>query len=154
MCAAPAWLATLLDDEHLGPAEEFLGAMTADTKVSRVVLPVFFGQTDACLTYRRGFETMCELNPQVGKELTPIAASPPIVACFYVFRKNYHNPSREKFIKLHTTLLSSPAGRQIATLFQFDELTVRDASCLATGLSVLDRAERIHTRLTAGGRKG
>jgi phosphonate transport system substrate-binding protein len=154
MCVAPAWLSTVLDAERLGPAEGFLGAMTWDTKVSRVVLPVFFGQAEACLTSKRGFGVMCELNPQVAKDLTAIAASPLLVTCFYAFRKNYRDPNRERFFNLHKTLLSGAAGRQLATLFQFDELTVRDSSCLASSLSILDKAERVHTKLAPGGRKG
>jgi len=49
MCAAPAWLETLLDDERLGVADAFFGSITAETKISRVVLPVFFDQADACI---------------------------------------------------------------------------------------------------------
>jgi phosphonate transport system substrate-binding protein len=154
MCVAPAWLSTILDEERLGPAEAFWASMTWDTKVSRVVLPVFFGQADACLTSKRGFGVMCELNPQVARNLTVLANSPVVVTCFYAFRKNYHDPNRERFFNLHRTLLSGAAGRQLATLFQFDELMVRDSSCLASSLSILDRAERIHTKLVPGGRKG
>lgn len=154
MCVAPAWLSTIVDDERLGSAEGFFGPMTWDSKVSRVVLPVFFGQADACLTSKRGFGVMCELNPQVAKDLTAIAVSPLVVTCFYAFRKNYHDLNRERFFSVHKTLLSSAAGRQLATLFQFDELTVRDSSCLASSLSILDRAERIRTKSAPGGRKG
>jgi phosphonate transport system substrate-binding protein len=154
MCVAPAWLATLLDEEQLGPAETFFGRITLETKISRVVLPVFFDQAEACIASKRGFEMMCELNPQVARSLTAIAASATLVTGFYAFRKNYRSSSRERFIDLHKTLLSSAAGRQLATLFQIEELAVRDTSCLASSLSILDKAERIHTRVTAGGRRG
>jgi phosphonate transport system substrate-binding protein len=152
MCVAQPWLSTLLDEGHLGSPEAFFGSVTSDTKVSRVVLPVFFGQADACLTSKHGFETMCELNPQVAKDLVAIATSPWMVVSFYAFRKDYHNPSRQKFIRLHSTLLSSPAGRQLATLFQFDQLTLQDGSCLATALGVLEKAEHAHGRPAAGRR--
>jgi phosphonate transport system substrate-binding protein len=154
MCVAPAWLSTLLEEARLGSAEGFFASMTADAKVSRVVLPVFFGQADACLTSKRGFELMCELNPQVASNLTPLAASSLLVTCFYAFRKTYHGPNRERFFNLHNTLLSSAAGRQLATLFHFEELTIRDAGCLASSLGILDRVERLRTKLVPGGRKG
>jgi phosphonate transport system substrate-binding protein len=154
MCVADAWLSTILDEGHLGPSEQFFGSATADTKVSRVVLPVFFGQADACLTSKRGFDTMCELNPQVAKDLIAIASSPAMVVSFYVFHKNYHGVNRERFAKVYSGVRSSVSGRQLATLFQFDELTVRDGSCLASALSVLDTAERVRSRRGAGGRKG
>lgn len=154
MCVVPAWLATLLDEGQLGPAETFFGRIASDTKISRVVLPVFFGQADACIASRRGFEMMSELNPQVSRSLTAIAASATLVTCFYAFRKNYRSSTRESFINLHKTLLNSAAGRQLATLFQFDELTVRDTTCLVSSLSILDKAERVHNRLAPAGRKG
>jgi phosphonate transport system substrate-binding protein len=154
MCVADAWLTTILDEGHFGPSEQFFGSAITDTKVSRVVLPVFFGQADACLATKRGFDTMCELNPQVGKDLTVIASSPAMVVSFHAFRKNFHGASREKFSGVFFNLHSSAAGRQLATLFQFDDLTLRDGSCLASALGILDTAERARSRRGAGGRKG
>ena len=154
MCVAPAWLSTILDEEHFGPSEQFFGSMITDTKASRVVLPVFFGQADACLTTKRGFDTMCELNPQVAKDLTAIASSPAMVLCFYAFHKNYHGVNRERFVKALTGLRASVAGRQLATLFQFDEMAVADASCLAGALAILDAAERARGRRGPGSRRG
>lgn len=154
MCLAADWLSTILDEVHRGPAEQFFSSMSVDSKFSRVVLPVFFGQADACLTSKRGFETMCELNPQVARDLKVIASSPAMVLSFYVFRRNYHGPSRQKVIKAISGLRNTTAGQQLATLFQFDELTLRDASCLAPGLAILDAADRARDRRSTGGRKG
>jgi phosphonate transport system substrate-binding protein len=154
MCVAQAWLATLLEEEHPGSAEEFFGTVIPSGKISAVVLPVFFKQTDACVASRRGFEMMCELNPQIARELSAIAISPLLTTCFYAFRKGFHGATRDRFTSLHSTLLSGLAGKQLATLFQFDDLTVRDTSCVASSLSLLDRADRVHTRLTAAGHKG
>ena len=154
MCVADTWLSTILDEGHLGPSEQFFGSVITDTKVSRVVLPVFFGQADACLTSKRGFDTMCELNPQVGKDLATIASSPAMVLCFHAFRKNFRGVSREKFSGVFFNLRTSAAGRQLAMLFQFDDLTLRDGSCLASALRILDTAERVRNRQGAGSRKG
>jgi len=154
MCVAPAWLSTILDEGHYGPAEQFFGPVALDAKFSRVVLPVFFGQAEACLTTKRGFDTMCELNPQVFRDLRVLASSPPLAVIFYAFRKNYHSVQREKLIGALSNLCESSAGRQLATLFQFGELTVRDGSCLASALAILEAAERIRSRRGAGNRKG
>jgi phosphonate transport system substrate-binding protein len=154
MCLAAAWLSTILEEGHQGPAEQFFGSMVADAKFSRVVLPVFFGQADACLTTKRGFDTMCELNPQVSKDLKVIASSPLMVVNFYIFRKNCQSVNREKLIKAISSLPSTVAGRQLMTLFQFEDLGIRDASCLANALGVLDAADRARGQRGAGGRKG
>lgn len=154
MCVASAWLSMILEGSYSGPGDKFFAAAGSDTKVGRVVLPVFFGQADACVATKRGFESMCELNPQVARELKTIAASPGMVVNGYVFRRNYQSVYRERFVKALSGLRSTVAGRQIAMLFQFDELTLRDASCFAPALGVLDAADRIHSRRGAAGRKG
>lgn len=154
MCAAGAWLSAILDEAHFGPSEQFLGSVTTDTKVSRVVLPVFFGQTDACLTSKRGFDTMCELNPQVAKDLAVIASSPAMMVAFYIFHKNYRGVNRDKFARAYADLPNSAAGRQLATLFQFEGLIVKDIRCLAPALGVLAAADRARGKSGAGVRKG
>jgi len=154
MCVAPAWLFNLLAAGHFAPTEQFFSSVTSETKVSRVVLPVFFGQADACVTSKRGFDTMCELNPQVARELVPLASSPAMVVTFYIFHKNYRGLSRDRFAKVYADLPSSAAGRQLATFFQFENLVVHDAACLEPSLAILRTAE--HNRLHAGpaGRRG
>lgn len=152
MCVASAWMSTLLDAGHLGGSDQFFGTVTAENKISKVVLPVFFGQTDACLTSKRGFETMSELNPQVGKDLNAIASSPEMVVTFYVFHKNFHGAIREKFTKVYSNVRGDVSGRQLATLFQFEELVIKDAKCLAPALAVLDAAENIRGKAPAVGR--
>jgi phosphonate transport system substrate-binding protein len=154
MCVASAWLSTILDEGRFGSSDQFFGVVTTDTKASRVVLPVFFGQIDACLTTKRSLDTMGELNPQVAKDLTVIASSPAMLVTFYIFRKNYRGLSRESFAKVYSDLPATAAGRQIATLFQFESLVVKDIACLAPALAVLDSADRARGRRGAAGRKG
>ena len=81
-------------------------------------------------------------------------SSPPVTVSFYVFRKNYQSVAREKVIRAMSILRTSTAGQQIAALFQFDTLTVRDAGCLASAISILDAAERAGSRPGTGSRKG
>lgn len=154
MCVAPAWLLTVLEEGHYGPAAQFFGSITTDTRFSRVILPVFFGQVDACLTSKRGFDTMCELNPQVARELKVLVGSSAVVVDFYMFRKSYQSSMRDKVIRAISGLHNTASGQQLATLFHFGDLTVRDASCLTTALSILDRADRVRSRPQGGGRKG
>lgn len=152
-CLAAAWLSTVLEEHHLPQAEQFFGPVTTEGKFSRVVLPVFFGQVDACLTTQRGFETMRELNPQVGRELRVIAESPPLIVSFYIFRKNYRSAEKDRVIRAISGLRNSPDGQELATLFQFDALAVRDGSALTVTLGMLDAADRIRARQPAGGRR-
>jgi phosphonate transport system substrate-binding protein len=153
MCVASAWLTTILEESHCGPAGQFFASVTAESKISRVVLPVFFGQTDACLASKQGFDTMCELNPQVAKDLTVIAASVPLVVNLYIFHKKFHGMSREKFAKVYMDVPSSPAGHQVATLFQFESLAMKDVTALGPALALLELADRAQGGRDAGARK-
>lgn len=153
MCIAPAWLQNLLEEARLGPPEQFFSVLNSDAKVSRVVLPVFFGQTDACMVTRHGFDMTCELNPQIGRDLKIIATSAPVVVNFYIFRKNFQAAPRERLIRTISGLRNGSAGDQLATLFQFDALTVRDGSSLTSALAVLEQADRLKSRSTTAGHK-
>jgi phosphonate transport system substrate-binding protein len=142
MCVAPAWIGNLLDAAHLGTPERYFGSIATETKISRVILSVFFGQTDACITTKASFDTMCEMNPQVGRTLRIVAMSAPMVVTFYVFHKSFHSEARQDFTRILSELRKSAAGRQLATLFQFEQLSVLDARCLESGLNELDLADR------------
>lgn len=151
MCVASAWLSTLLHEGRHVRSEQFFGSVISESKFSRVVLPVFFGQVESCLTSKRGFDTMCELNPQVGRDLRLLASSPRMVVTFYIFRKNYQSAHRDRLVKVLSGLRTTQAGQQLATFFQFQDLVIKDAGCLAPALGVLEMAER--ARRLAGSRE-
>lgn len=150
MCVAPAWLSTLLEAGHLGAAEQFFGSVITDTKASRVVLPVFFGQADACLTSKRSFDTMCELNPQVRDQLRVLATSPRLVPAVGFIRRGYDSPLRDTLLAALRGLEKSAAGAQVLTLFQSDELREAPASLLESARDLIE-AHR-HLTVPAAGK--
>jgi ABC-type phosphate/phosphonate transport system substrate-binding protein len=146
MCVAPAWISNVLEAAHLGPTERFFNPVTTETKIQRVVLPVFFGQADACITTSESFAMMCEMNPQVGVALQVVAISAPLVVKFHVFHKNFNGASRREFTRVITEFRNNASARQLATLFQFDQLTIRDAHCLDSALAELEMADRTRAK--------
>jgi phosphonate transport system substrate-binding protein len=79
-----AWLASLLQANHLGAEETFFRKLQPAAKPAAAVLPVFFGTKPACLVDRAAFQIMSELNPQVGSNLVIMAVSEPYlvdIAC-------------------------------------------------------------------------
>jgi len=146
MCVAPFWLSTLFPERQRGPVEHVFGSVVPETKVSRVVLPVFFGSADACLTQKQGFDMICELNPQVGKDLTALAISPEMVVTLYAFSRNYHGAYRERFVAALSSIGASAAGQQLATLFQYQQMMLTDSECLAPALELIEKAERARGR--------
>lgn len=146
MCLAADWLANTLDGARLGLPDRFFAAMVENTKFSQVVLPVFFGQADACLTTKQGLDTMAELNPQVGRALRVLAHSPALTLNIYVFRKGYPAADRQRVVQAIAGMRGSVSGRQLATLFQFDDLAVQNAGCLGPALHILKRADQLRGR--------
>lgn len=141
-CVAPAWLGFLVAaEEPRGPTALF-GEIVRRSKPSQVILPVFFGQADACLTTQPSFSTMGELNPQVARRLRPLAVSPEIVHSLYAFRKGWNNTTREKVVQAFANMRATASGRQVMTMFQCDSLATRDAHCLDATMAILAQAER------------
>ena len=142
---APAWLETELLQHQLGLAEQFWGRTTESAKLLRVITPVFFRQADACLVTLKGFETMTELNPQIGRQLKILAQSEAMVPSLFCFRGDYLSPYREKLLQEVSQVNETPAGRQTLALFQTERLFPGDPSALANACALLD----LHRQLCA-----
>jgi hypothetical protein len=140
---AVAWLESLLLDTGLGPTTGFFGPMTTATKPSRAVLPVFFGQQDACLINRHGYELMTELNPQLGTTLTALALSSPMVHSFVVFDRHYAPGSRAAVLQSLLALHETPRGQQVLSLFGLDRLREGTSADLASSLDLLTRVGQV-----------
>ena len=61
---------------------------------------------------------------------------------------------RERLVKALSGLNNTASGRQLATLFQFEDAVVKDGACLTSALAVLETSERARGRQAAGSRKG
>ncbi|MBI5382927.1 MAG: PhnD/SsuA/transferrin family substrate-binding protein [Opitutae bacterium] len=118
MSVALTWLDTYLLQQGLPRASAFWSRISSHSKPSRVALPVFFHQTDACIMTRRSFDTMCELNPQIGKQLRILATSPEIIPSMFALRADSQSVSQPDIIRETKRLNESPAGQQILTLTQ------------------------------------
>ena len=140
---APVWLETLLLEGNLGTAELFWGKVTNAPKLSRVVLPVFFGQATACVVTREGLRTMVELNPQVGRQLKILAESPPLIPAVFCFRDDCVSAHRDRLVADIARITDSVAGRQALTLFQSGQLIPGKLSDMDDSCALLDRHERL-----------
>lgn len=132
------WLEVALARGGAPAAAEFFRHISRSPKFSKAVLDVFFKQSDACLTTRRGFDAMVELNPQRGKQLTAIAASPPLVPALFGFRRGITPERLDLLVSQLSRVHETPAGKQAITIFQFGDLVESPASALADSLAVLD----------------
>lgn len=151
MDLAQIWLDTmLLESGHARTANHF-GALVAVQKPSLVVLPVFFGQADACLVPRQVFEVMCELNPQLRKSLRIVAASSPLVPSGLMLRADLSTPQRRTFLEEIGHLHETPAGRQILALAQAERIEYFPISHMDDSLALLEKHERLCAALASKG---
>jgi ABC-type phosphate/phosphonate transport system substrate-binding protein len=118
----PLWLDVLLFDSKLPSKESFFQEIKEVTKTSQAILPVFFKQIDAGVVTRVAFDATVALNPQIGKQVKIITASPklvPMVTCFSAFL----NPGRKKlFIEQALKLHENPKGLQSFNVFKLERL--------------------------------
>lgn len=136
-CLAPLWLDTLLVEQGHPKVNHFVGTIIQNTKLSNVVLSVFFRQVDACIVTRSGFDTMSELNPQLAQQLSVLAESPTVVPAVFAFRADYNPSFKEKLIAGINTLKTTPAGRQVLTIFHSENIEVHPENCLDSALELI-----------------
>jgi phosphonate transport system substrate-binding protein len=149
MSLATIWLDVELAKKKLPATAALLGSIAESPKPARVVLPVFFGQADACLVTRRAYDAMVELNPQVGRQLRIIAASPDFVPGLFAFRADLLPTVKERCIRAFVELNHSPTGQQTLALFLADAIAERPVSVFASALALLDEYARLCPKASA-----
>lgn len=119
---ASAWLDAQSAHAGLAAAGELFASVESKSKLSAVVLGVFFGQHDAGLVSRGGFLSMAELNPQVAEQLRIVKASPPIIPGVFCFRKDLVSTQKERFLREVLRLHESVVGAQVLRVFKSDHM--------------------------------
>jgi ABC-type phosphate/phosphonate transport system substrate-binding protein len=132
-----AWLESVLAARGLPPAEEHFDTVTRTPKAGRGVLPVYFGQADACLVTRAAFATLSELNPQVGQALEAIETSEPLVSSIALLDRQYAPAIRARLFDALVHLQESTRGRQVLNLFGVDLMTEAPPGTLAPSLELV-----------------
>jgi phosphonate transport system substrate-binding protein len=142
-CLAADWLDTLLLSNGWSRMDGFFKEVRKLPKLSPTVLQVFFHQADACVVAKSGFNTLCELNPQLRSKLKILFFSPPLAPALLCFRKDFDSPEKDKimaaFERLHETL----AGQQVLTIFQSEKLVPISQDQLADTETFLREARRL-----------
>jgi ABC-type phosphate/phosphonate transport system substrate-binding protein len=154
MVLLAAWLDTMLAAGSLPLADRFFGSNTLHDKVNQVVLPVFFRRVDGACLARRSWETAVELNPQLGRDLRPLAVSPRVVPVTICFRRNCDADGRKMLLDSMLHLSNTASGRQMAALYQTREFVVRPTSIMKSSLEMVHQFEQISSqssRLRKGG---
>lgn len=117
------WLDTLLLKRGYPRSSEFFSRYKETGNPSDAVLPVYFGQQDACIVTYSAFTIMVELNPKIGKKLRILASSSELL--FSVLcrsSKVVDEELKQSMLDSALTLQNDPDGKQVLLLFQTDRL--------------------------------
>lgn len=137
LCLAEAWLGMRVAESGLGSLTSFMNRISRQARISKAVLPVFFRQVDACVVTESGFETMSELNPQVGLQLRVIERSPEFVPTVICFRADYAPAFRDAIFDALRGLHESAAGQQVLTIFECERIVDAPADWADSALELL-----------------
>jgi len=150
------WMCTELLALGAADPASFVRQMEIKEKVTQVILPVFFGQADACIVDRSGFDIMKEMNPQVGRELAIMATSPPLLdtVCLVSMQGWKAASERQDLLDALAEINEDPAGQQILTLFRFDGMEPFKEEQLATVRSLRKRHDRLARQMAMDGEEG
>ena len=142
MCLAAPWLDTCLLEKGLKPMDVFCH-VTEVSKITKTVLSVFFKQADACIVTRKAFKTMCELNPQVGRQLRVLASSPKFGLGGLFMREGCSEAQQAKLIadllKVHTKV----SGKQVLTVFHSERMEEHPASVMDSAIELMVNYRRL-----------
>ncbi len=150
MCLAPMWLATLFGPQYSARPQPFFSRVTKESKLAQAVLPVYFRKADACVVTRQGFETMCELNPQLGRTLRVLATSPKLMPYFCAFRKDCPLAIKERMRYALSHLHETTAGQQVLMLFEVRRLYDVDASAFQESAGLIEAFNRLQAKAPGG----
>lgn len=134
---AKDWLEGLLLSNGLPGAASFFQSIKQAPKVSRAALPVFFRQADACVVNRAAFETLIELNPQVGTQLEILARSPVFLPIVMGFRRSYQARLRYDMTTAMLEMNRTPRGQEILTAFRSEKIEPFEPAYLDTARQLL-----------------
>jgi ABC-type phosphate/phosphonate transport system substrate-binding protein len=137
------WLDIQLLKEKLPVMNRFFLKVKEVEKVQPAVMAVFFKQAEACLVRETPFKTMCELNPQLGKQLRVLMASPPLSRGLTFFRPDLKIRDFKRFKASVVRLHLSNRGRQVLNLFKADRLATFTPDLLGTARTILQEHQQL-----------
>jgi ABC-type phosphate/phosphonate transport system substrate-binding protein len=110
--ASLAFTSTLVAENHLGSTGGFFSSFESSTNAANCILPVFFDRIQACVVDGQDWETIQEMNPQLGKKLKILAQSVPVLDGVIAFPKALL-PYRAQIVGSLLDMHTHPLGSQI-----------------------------------------
>ena len=117
------WMKTIFWRSKIKDINKFIGSLKVRDNPSIIISDVFFKTTDACIIYESEFETLKELNPQLGKQLKVLLSSEPLLTEVGCYTENSKDDPDMNFV-LETTynLHKNTHGKNLLKLLKIKKL--------------------------------
>lgn len=115
---AKLWMDTVLQAHGLPRHQVFFNILRTGDKPSRTLLPVFFGQADACIVSENALAVMSELNPQLEEQLVVEERSAGYISILISATDRLEDWARDIVMEETGRMHTSPDGQQILTIIQ------------------------------------
>lgn len=138
-CMAVDWLNFIFVEQGAGSLAEADVRLEYNRKPSGTVLGVFFGKSDACVVTRSVFESMVELNPQVGKKLKIMAVSEHMIRSIFGFRNEFVHSQEEQMLTAVVNLQSSKTGEQLLRVFKISQMAYLDERQVRESIAIYQK---------------
>ncbi len=116
------WFEVFLQRQLHCSLDSFFKEIVNVEKASKAVLPVFFQNADVCVTTLSGFQTMVELNPQLGQNLDIFYRSPQLLRGVVCFRTKYEEKYKDAVRTTLKSLHEDLDGQQILLVMREEML--------------------------------
>lgn len=146
------WLDTVLYRDGHRQCRDFFRTVKSVDKPSQAVMPVFFGQADACVTTLSAFQTTFELNPQIGRDLMVLKKSPPMLRGVLCFRQGFDEKAKSEVMRVLSRLHEDIEGQQMLMVLHEEKLERFHPDFLASTKALWDEyrtLEAAANKLTA-----
>lgn len=147
MSLAPLWLETTIAQKTGAAPGNFFQTAQKNNKLNKVLIPVFFQKTDACLVSREGFKIMSDLNPQIASKLKIIASSEQYVPAVLLFRADYTSPLKQRILQDMSQWILEPSGQQMLTIFRLDNLILNSEESLKSSFDLVKQHQALYADL-------
>jgi phosphonate transport system substrate-binding protein len=117
------WIETMLLRKGQPKFKSFFSVVKEAPTSAKVIMSTFFHQSDACLVTRQGLELTAELNPQISRELIPLARIQNLAQGIISVDVKVPREIKEKIRQAFISLNKTPEGKQLMTLFHISTFT-------------------------------
>jgi len=142
------WIETMLMRKGYSSIESYFSSVKESKTASLGIMPVFFRQADACVVTRHILNLTVEMNPQLGKELVPIASIDKLSSGVISVDRRLSDDTKEKIKQAFLNLSNSPDGRQLLMLFLVNKFIPFRPEYLTNTESLFTEHQRLKSKLT------